>query len=70
MNLGEALKKSKIAMLKMKDKVFLVTATAAYEAPIKWKVGGASIFKTFKVMDKFNTIPASDKWEALGYHEE
>lgn len=72
MTLSEALSKSKIATLKMPDKMILVTKTSAYEAKLTKQVfdtTGAYVFKEFKTITRFAEIPQSDKWEALGYHE-
>lgn len=70
MTLADALSKSKIAMLRWSDKLVLVTSTAAYEAMLKDPAPehGAWIFTDFKSLH-FNSIPNSNKWEALGYHE-
>lgn len=71
MLLGEALNKSKIAMLRWVGKLVLVTSMAAYEATLIDIAGceGAYVFKKFKVVKNFNDIPDSKEWEALGYHE-
>lgn len=64
MQLNEALSKSKIAMLRLSDRLVLVAHTAAYEAKLKDK--DSWIFNDFKTM-RNNDIPSSDEWEALGY---
>jgi hypothetical protein len=69
MTLGQALERSKIAMLELEDKVVLVTNSAAYEAPIKMTRDSVRVFRDFKLVKNFNNIPASKEWKAIGYHE-
>lgn len=69
MTLGQALERSKIAMLELEDKVVLVTNTAAYEAPIKITRDSVRVFKDFRLVKNFNNIPASSDWKAIGYRE-
>ena len=66
MKLGDALAKSKIAMLNMADKMVLVTNTAAYEAEVN-RFAGACFIKDFREVKNFNNIPDSDEWKALGH---